>query len=512
MSQAIENTDFKLTGSTLWFAAFLLALGNFIAVLDMTITNVAVVTISGNLGITTSQGTWVITSYAVAEAISVPLTGFLAARFGSVRVFTVAMILFGLSSLMCGMSHTFPMLVVGRIFQGLSGGPMMPLSQTLMLRIFPREKAGAAMALWAMTTLVAPVAGPLAGGYIVDNFAWEYAFLINVPIAITCSLIAWPLLKRYELPLIKKSIDIVGLILMIFWISCLQIMIDEGKDKDWFSSDEIRLLALFAAVGFAAFMIWELTAEHPVVDLKIFRHRGYSASVFTLVCAFGAFFGINVINPLWLQGFMGYTSEWSGRATAWSGVLAVFFSPIVAGLGAKFDPRKLVFVGVSWLGMVTFIRSFGTTDMTYWNVAMPLFIMGIGMPLFFVPLTGLALRSVQPQETDSAAGLMSFLRTLAGAIATSLVTTDWDNRIKQNYADLAGYVDQTGQVARQLAASGSSQLQIALQYSSSLQGQAVMLATNELLLLLSAIIFVAACTIWIAPKPAPMTGPPPASH
>jgi MFS transporter, DHA2 family, multidrug resistance protein len=508
----LPNGEKKLQGGALILAAFMLALGNFIAVLDMTITNVAVPTIAGDLGITNSQGTWVITSYAVAEAISVPLTGWLANRFGSVRVFLVAMLMFGLFSLLCGLANSLPTLVGARILQGLAGGPMMPLSQTLLLRIFPREKAAAAMALWAMTTLVAPVAGPVSGGWICDNFHWSIAFLINVPIAIATVFVAWPLLKRYELPLIVKSIDFVGLILLIVWVGALQIMFDEGKQLDWFNSHEIVMLAWVAGIGFCAFMIWELTEEHPIVDLRIFRHRGYSASVFTLVLAFGAFFGINVLTPLWLQSFMGYTPTWSGKVTAWSGVLAVFFSPIVAALSSKFDPRKLVFIGVSWLGIITLIRAFGTTDMTYWNIAFPILIMGIGMPLFFVPLSQLALQSVNPEETESAAGLMAFLRTVSGAFATSLVTTFWDDEIKAIFAQMVASADKGGEFINNALNSGMHLPQAAAALSMQIQSQAVMIATNNMFMILALAIFIAACTIWLAPRPEKRSGPPPTAH
>ena len=310
--ELLPSGEAPLEGGMLWLAALMLAMGNFIAVLNMTVTNVAVPTIAGNLGITSSQGTWVITSYAVAEAITVPLTGWLAARFGSVRVFVSSMVLFGLCSALCGFSNSLGMLVLARVLQGLSGGPLMPLSQTLLLRIFPKEKAAAATALWAMTTLVAPVVGPIAGGVMCDVMSWSWVFYINVPIALACGWFAWNLLKRYELALIQAPIDKIGLILLVIWVAALQVMLDEGKDADWFASTEICVLGVVAAIGFFAFLIWEWTEEHPVVDLRVFRHRGYVMSLLTLVLAFGAFFGINVLTPLWLQAFMGYTATWAG--------------------------------------------------------------------------------------------------------------------------------------------------------------------------------------------------------
>jgi DHA2 family multidrug resistance protein len=207
-----------LTGGTLWLAALVLAAANFMAVLDMTVANVSVPSIAGNLGATTSQGTWVITSYAVAEAITVPLTGWLAARFGAVRVFATAMGLFGLASLLCGLANSLGMLVFARILQGLAGGPLMPLSQSLLLRIFPPRMAPAAIGLWSMTTLIAPVLGPIVGGWICDEYTWHWIFLINIPVALVCAFAVWHLVRRYEQPLLKNPIDTVGLILLIVWV------------------------------------------------------------------------------------------------------------------------------------------------------------------------------------------------------------------------------------------------------------------------------------------------------
>src|SRR5215471_1586418 len=202
-----------LSGAGLWLAAVMLAMANFVAVLDMTIANVSMPNIAGGLGISTDQGTWVITSYSVAEAVLVPLTGWLAGRFGSLRVFTTAMVMFGIFSALCGFSTSLGMLVACRVMQGLSGGSLMPLSQTLLLRVFPKEKAAAATALWAMTTLVAPVMGPILGGTLCDVYSWPTIFFINVPLALACAPVAWRMLKRYEEKLVRAPIDTIGLAL-----------------------------------------------------------------------------------------------------------------------------------------------------------------------------------------------------------------------------------------------------------------------------------------------------------
>lgn len=498
MSKDIEIKP--LSGVALVIAALTLCAANFIAVLDMTIANVAVPHIAGNLDATTSQGTWVITSYAVGEAITVPLTGWLASRFGSVKVFVVAMILFGITSAICAASNSLTLLVIARVFQGFAGGPLMPLSQTLLIKIFPKEKAGAAIGLWSVTTLVAPVTGPILGGYLCDEFGWSYIFSINIPIGIACGFFAWSLLKNYSDPLQKNPIDIIGLILLIIWVGALQLILDEGKDLDWFASNKIITLSIIAFVTFGLFLIWEFFEKHPIVDLKIFRHRGFWVSVLTISLAFAAFFGVSVLTPLWLQSFMGYTATTAGLATCWTGIVAFFVAPFVANAATKSDARKLVFFGIILMGFVTLYRITATTDMDFWSVSIPLMVMGIGLPFFFIPLTGLALGSVEPSEMDSAAGLMNFLRTLSGAFATSIVTTSWSNLITEKHAELVWLSDNDNSIRAGLEAQNAPQDVINQLLDSLITNQAVMLATNEIMLYLGVAFLIAAFAIWLAPK------------
>lgn len=495
------NGDAPLKGALLWLVAMVLAGANFIAVLDMTIANVSVPSIAGALGISSSQGTWVITCYSVAEAITVPLTGWLAARFGAVRVFTTAMGCFGVFSLWCGFSSSFTMLVIGRILQGVAGGPLIPLSQTLLLRIFPKEKAAAATALWAMTTLVAPILGPILGGWLCDSYHWSLIFLINVPLAIAMAPFAWKMLKRFETRLERSPIDLIGLAIMVIAVGALQLMLDMGKEHDWFESGLIVGLAIVAAIGLVAFIIWEMGEKHPIVNLRVFRHRGYTAAVIVIACGFGAMFGANVLTPLWLQSYMGYTSTWAGLATAWTGVLAVFCAPAAGLLSTKVDPRKLVFFGLVWLGGVLAIRTGATTQMDFWQISGPLLAMGLGLPFFFVPVTSLALASVEEHEVAGAAGLMNFLRTLSGAVATSIVTTSWESKTQVMHAELAGVMDRTGEVTHTLAAGGMTPDQTLQALDNLAQSQSVMLATNEIMAFVSLAFFLSAMLIWAAPKP-----------
>lgn len=490
-----------LSGMALVIGAVCLAMANFLAILDTTIANVSISNIAGSLGTSVSQGTYVITSYAVAEAISVPLTGWLSSRFGSIRVFVTCFILFGVFSLLCGMATSMTMLVVFRVFLGLAGGPLMPLSQTLMIRIFPKHKSHAAIGIWSMTTMIAPIMGPILGGYLCDEWGWSYIFFVKTPFAILAGVLCWKLLRHFETPSLKSKIDKIGLILLIVWVGSLQLMLDEGKDLDWFSSNYIIMLAIIAAIGFVAFLIWELTEANPVVDLRIFRYRGYSMSMLTLSLAFGAFFSISVLTPLWLQIYMGYTATISGHATASMGMIAIFLAPLIASLAARHDPRLFVFTGVLWLGLWTFLRSFNATDMTFFQVTIPILIQGLGNPLFFIPLTAIALGSVTRLEMNSAAGLMNFIRTLSGAIATSISTTAWEDETSYVHAELSGLTDRSGEVMQAMQQSGMNIEQSRVALNGLVQTQSAMVATNQIFMVIAVIFVLAACIIWLCPKP-----------
>lgn len=490
-----------LSGAALWGAGILLALANFVAVLDLSIANVSVPNISGALGASTSQGVWIITSYAVAEAITVPLTGWLAARFGPVRTFATALIGFGIASALCGLAPSLGLLVFFRVLQGICGGPLMALSQTLLMQIFPPDKRPAAMGLWAVTTLVAPVCGPILGGYLCDTFGWGSIFLVNVPVAILAGVMVWRTLSRYEGLTRRAPFDGVGLALLVIWIGALQILLDLGKERDWFQSPLIVALGLVALVGFAAFMIWELTEKNPIVNLKVFRHRGFSTSMITMSLVMGAFFATNVLTPLWLQSNMGYTATWAGYVTGMIGILAIFSAPITAQVMARVDPRRILFIGVSWLAFTTFMRSHGESQMTFGQISLWLFVAGAAMPMFFLPVTTVALGAVDPEETADASGLLNFIRTMSGAVATSIVNTVWENNATSNHADLVSAMPNAQATVDGLTPSlGAAQ---ALGAVNNLVGsQAVMLATNQLFLACAGVFALAAALVWLTPKPA----------
>lgn len=485
-----------------WGLGVLLALANFVAVLDLTITNVSVPTISGALGASISQGTWVITSYAVAEAITVPLTGWLAGRFGAERVFCIALIAFAGVSFLCAVSPTIGALVACRVLQGAAGGPLMPLSQTLLLQRFPPRLHNQAMGLWSVTTLVAPIAGPVLGGALCESLGWPTIFLINVPVATGVGLVAWRILVRRPHTPVKAPFDLVGLALLIVWVGLLQVTLDLGKDRDWFESPLITAMAAGSAVAFAAFLIWELTSEHPIVNLRVFRHPGYAISMAVFGCALGGFFATNVLTPLWLQTDMSYTSGQAGLAASATGILAMASGPLAASLTNRFDARLVACAGVGWMALTTLLRGLASTDMTFWQIWAVLLMVGAGMPAFFIPLMSLSLGSVDPGELADASGLSSFVRTLSGAFATSIVTTLWDDGAAARHADLVGRLNDLPGVLGGLERGGASHAAALAMVNRLVDGQAVLLSTNQLFWQIACLFGLGAILVWAIPRPA----------
>ncbi|NRF68377.1 DHA2 family efflux MFS transporter permease subunit [Aquincola sp. S2] len=425
-----------LTGGKLALGTLALSLATFMNVLDSSIANVSIPAIAGDLGASPSQGTWVITSFGVANAISVPLTGWLTQRFGAVRLFTTSVLLFVLASWLCGLAPSLELLIAARVLQGLVAGPMIPLSQTLLLSSYPREKAGSALALWGVTTLVAPVVGPLLGGWITDNIAWPWIFYINVPVGLLAALVAWTIYAERETATRSLPIDRIGLALLVVGVGSLQLMLDKGKELDWFASPLIVALAVAAVVGIVLLVVWELTDAHPVVDLRLFAGRNFAFGTLAMSVAYGIFFGNVVLLPLWLQQHMGYTATAAGMALAPVGILAILFTPLVGRKVAAWDPRWMAaaafvgFAGVLWL------RSGFTPQTDLPHILLPTVLQGAAMAFFFIPLTTLSLAGLPPERLASAAGLSNFVRITAGAMGTSIATTLWEARAALHHARL----------------------------------------------------------------------------
>jgi DHA2 family multidrug resistance protein len=418
----------ELRSGLLGITALALALGTFMQVLDTSIANVSIPTIAGDLGVSSDQGTWVITSFAVSNGISVPLTGWLMQRFGVVRTFVLSVVAFTAASLLCGLSWSLPSLIVFRVLQGAVSGPMIPGSQALLLMIFGPARRGVALAIWSVTALVGPIAGPVLGGYISDNYNWPWIFLINVPVGIVCVLICWRNLRSQETPTRKLPVDVVGIGLLALWVGALQIMLDKGKDLDWFHSTPIVVLALVTLVGFVAWLIWELTEESPIVDLSLFKSRSFAIGTLALCLGYAVFFGNVVLMPLWLQEQVGYTATWAGLVAAPSGVVAVLVSPFAGRLTSRMDSRWLATAAFLFFGISYFMRSHFTADASFLAFMLPQLVLGMAMGVFFISMLSISLDRLPPQRVPAASGLSNFLRIVAGGFATSLFTTFWDRR------------------------------------------------------------------------------------
>jgi DHA2 family multidrug resistance protein len=426
-----------LEGSARVLATIALAMATLMNVLDTTIANVSIPTIAGDIGVSANQGTWVITSFAVANALSVPLTGWLAQRFGQVRVFVWSTLLFVAASWLCGLSYSLEMLVTFRVVQGLVAGPMIPLSQSLLLQCYPPAMAGMALAIWGMTTTIAPVLGPILGGWISDNMTWGWIFYINIPTGLLAAGASWALLKHRELPTVRLPVDVTGLVLLVIWVGAMQLMLDRGKDLDWFGSPQIVSLAVTAIVGFCLFLAWESTEKHPIVDLSLFKKRTFTFGTLSISLGYGVFFANIVILPLWMQQYMGYTATWAGLATAPIGILALLLSPIVGKSMGRIDSRFTAIAAFVIFALTSFMRAGFNTDMDFIGMIQPQIIQGAAMACFFIPLSAIILSGLGPTQMAAASGLFNFARITAGAFGASISVTIWENRTALHHAQLS---------------------------------------------------------------------------
>jgi DHA2 family multidrug resistance protein len=491
-----------LTGSSLVMGTIALSLATFMNVLDTSIANVSIPSIAGDLGVSPDQGTWVITSFGVANAISLPLTGWLTRRFGAVRLFTLSVVLFVIASFLCALAPSLSLLILFRVFQGAVAGPMIPLSQTLLLASYPKNRSGTALAMWAMTTLVAPVVGPVLGGWITDNISWPWIFYINVPVGIAAAFVTWAIYHKRETPTAKVPVDGVGLGLLILWVGALQIMLDKGKDLDWFNSSQIVALACVAVVAFAVFLVWELTEEHPIVDLSLFKRRNFTVSTVALLCAYGLFFGNVVLLPLWLQQYMGYTATLAGLVLAPVGILAMVLTPFVGRYGDRIDPRILVTAAFGVFALVLFMRAHFNTDATIGTILIPTLIQGAAMAGFFIPLMSITLAGLPPERIASASGLSNFARITAGSFGTSITTTLWDRRATLHHAQLVEHLTPSDPVAARaldgLHASGLGQDQSYALINRLVDAQAVMLSADDIFYVSGLLFLALIALVWFA--------------
>ena len=503
----MPQSHFKpLQGGALAMLTLVLSLATFMLVLDSTIANVAIPTIAGDLGASSSQGTWVITSFGVANAISIPITGWLAKRFGEVRLFLISTLLFVLASWLCGISHSLEMLIIFRVLQGAVAGPIIPLSQSLLLNNYPPEKRGMALAFWSMTIVVAPICGPILGGLISDNIHWGWIFFINVPIGLAVVLISWKILEGRESRISHQPVNTIGLILLALGVGALQLMLDQGRELDWFNSTEIVVLTIIAAVGLIALIIWELTDDNPVVDVSLFKSRNFTVGCVSTSLAFLVYSGTVVLIPLLLQQVYNYTATWAGLAAAPVGLLPILLAPIIGKFGNKIDMRILITISFMVYALTFYWRAVTfEPEMTFMDVALPQFVQGLAVACFFMPLTTITLSGLPPEKMASASSLFNFLRTLAGSIGTSLTTFIWYNREAVHHTQLTEVINPYNPISQQffqtMGSFGLSEEQTASYIARQITAQGFIIGANEIFLV-SAITFISLVVlIWFAKPP-----------
>jgi DHA2 family multidrug resistance protein len=440
-----------LTGFSLILITLSLGLGTFIQILDSSIANVSIAYIAGDLGVSVNQGTWVITSFAISNAIVIALTGWLSDRIGQVKLFVLSTILFSITSWLCGLAWDLPILIFFRILQGASAGCLIPLSQSLLIHNYPEDKKGTALGFWSMIVVVAPILGPIIGGYITYNYSWPWIFYINIPLGFLSAGITWALLKERESETKQDPIDSVGLSLLILGISSLQILLDKGNELDWFKSPFIQLLLVITLITFVYFIAWNAYSCYPIIDFSLFKDRNFTIGTILGSLGFFMFFGSTVLLPLWLISQLNYTAFWAGVAVMPIGIFPLFLSPLVGKKAGIIDPRLMSTFSFICFSYTFFWFSGFNSDISLYQIMLPRFFQGIGLSFFFIPLLSITLSSIPNKSLASASGVFNFIRLVAGGgFGTSLYVTLWDRREVFHHARLTEAVTSFNPLTSQL--------------------------------------------------------------
>lgn len=421
-----------------------LCTGAFMNLLDSTIVNVSIPHIAGTFGIAPFDGTWVITSYAVSEAILLPVIGWLTKRIGIIKQYLGSVLLFTFFSMLCGVSPTFELLLLFRVLQGVVGASMIPLSQALIVGLYPPEERSFPLGIWSMTVVFAPIIGPILGGYISDSFSWRWNFYINLPFGVISTFVAYSVYKRLGIDNKREKvpIDKVGVFLLVIGIGALQIMLDKGRQYDWFQNNYILALGIVAFIFLTILIIWEWYCPNPVVDIKLFKGRNFSVGSLCLFITIGTLYTMIIVIPLWLQEYLGYTAYESGLTLFLQALPILFLAPIVGKFANRLDLRKVIAASI-------LIMAFVGIFITQYNVSAPQsfiansrFFFGIGLALFFVPINVIALLEISKEEMPAASGIFNFMRNLGISFGTAISLNYWDRRISFHHNNLVGSINE----------------------------------------------------------------------
>jgi MFS transporter, DHA2 family, multidrug resistance protein len=446
----LETRTFKRAASSVeatsrainpWVVTFSVMLATFMEVLDTTVVNVSIPHIAGNLASTNEEGTWVVTSYLVSNAIVLPISGWLANHMGRKRLLLTCVAGFTLTSLCCGLAASLPQLIFFRVLQGLSGGGLQPLAQAILLETFPKERHGHAMAAFGIGILLAPILGPTLGGWITDNYTWRWIFYLNLPVGVLSVF----LINRFvfDPSYVKRSgdkVDLWGIGFLALGIGSLQVFLDTGQRKDWFSSNYIRTFAVFCVVGLVALIIRELIIDYPVVDLRALRNRSFATGTFLMGMLGFVLYSSLVLLPLYLQTLMGYPAYNSGLALSPRGIGALLFTPLAGHLTTKMDPRRLLLVGFI-LGSITMFQLSGLNLYAgFWNIFWPQVFQGVALAFLFIPLAALAMARISPEKMGNATSIFNLMRNIGGSVGVAVMTTFLSRRTQFHQNHLIAHV------------------------------------------------------------------------
>jgi MFS transporter, DHA2 family, multidrug resistance protein len=451
-----------------WIIALTVMLATFMEVLDTSVANVSLPHIAGNLAASLDESTWVLTAYLVSNAIVLPLAGWFSTLFGRKRFYMFCVATFTVASCLCGFAPSLEALVVFRILQGLGGGALQPISQAILVESFPKKKHGMAMAVYGMGVVLAPIIGPTLGGWLTDSYSWRWIFFINVPVGVlsltltTLLIFDPPYLERRTFG--KFRMDYMGLGLIATGLGFLEVFLDEGQRKDWFSSPLIVVSAAVAGACLAAAVVWEIRHEDPVVELRLLRDRRFAIATFTMFGLGFVLYGSTVLLPIFLQTLMGYDALTSGLALSPGGVAVVLLMPLVGLLLSRFEPRWLVAFGLAVSALGLFQMAGFNTQIDFRTAATARIVQSIGMAFLFVPINTAAFSSIAKEKANRATGIINLARNIGGSTGIAIVTTMLARRAQFHQSVLvshaaaahSAYRDLLENAAHRFLAQGSS--------------------------------------------------------
>jgi DHA2 family multidrug resistance protein len=457
-----------------WLIAFVVSLAAFMEVLDTSIANVALPHIAGNMGASSDESTWVLTSYLVSNAIVLPITGWLVSLVGRKRFFLICISLFTVSSLLCGIAPTMAVLLISRVIQGIGGGGLQPMAQAILADTFPPEKRGLAFSVYGVTAVVAPSIGPTLGGWITDNYTWRWIFLMNLPVGILALFLAFtfvedpPFLKRTTLK--QSKIDYVGFGFLAIGIAFLQIVLDKGQEDDWFGSNFIVTLSIISVICIVSLVIWELRVKDPILDVRLFKNVNFATSSLMMFMVGAASFSTTVLMPQFLQSLLGYTAESAGMVLSAAAVLLLIELPLVGQLTSKIQARYLMAFGwatltaAMWFSTRRVDLEISFVSATWLRIAQY-----VPMGFIFIPATMVAYLGLPQEKSNAVAGLINFVRNMGSSVGTSAVTTILARRAQVHQVMLANHTSISNPAFRDSAASLADQLRRAGADQSQLQ-------------------------------------------